>query len=204
MRTVARQIEFGFTNADVEKSRDSVGIAEACSRFMGIDEKLTEVCSNLCKMLGLYGLAERVGVEWNPRMRSTAGRATWPVCLIELNTHLPSISEEEVRRTLLHELAHLVTYERLGHARCAPHGEKWQQACADLGIPGETATHRLALPSRTLKRQWKYVCRSCGASFERVRKFRNRVACYECCAKETNGYYDERFRLIEVSLQHAS
>lgn len=204
MRRDARQIEFGFTHENVADEADSIGISEACSHFMGIEQDLTLVCSNLCKMLGLYELAARVGVEWNPRMRSTAGRATWPLCLIEMNTHLPSISEEEVRRTLLHELAHLVTYERLGHARCAPHGEEWQQACTDLGIPGEKATHRLALPSRTLKRQWKYVCRACGSSFERVRKFRNRVACYECCAKETGGYYDERFRLVEVSLQEIS
>ncbi|MDA7935715.1 SprT-like domain-containing protein, partial [Akkermansiaceae bacterium] len=71
---------------------------------MGIDEDLTAVCTRLCLMLGLPELAGRVGVEWNPRMRSTAGRATWPVCLIELNTRLPEISAEEVRRTLMHEL----------------------------------------------------------------------------------------------------
>ncbi|MGJ8696480.1 MAG: SprT-like domain-containing protein [Verrucomicrobiaceae bacterium] len=199
-------MEFGFDRTARDETavlevKSSPGITEACSRFMGIDEELTAVCVRLCLMLGLTELAARVGVEWNPRMRSTAGRATWPVCLIELNTRLPKISAEEVRRTLLHELAHLVTYERLGHGNVAPHGIEWQEACSDLGIPGETATHRLNLPSRSLKRQWKYLCRSCGTSIERVRRFKGRVACYSCCRETNSGDYDERFRLVEVNLE---
>jgi|TARA_B110000305_G_scaffold80730_1_gene90706 SprT protein len=204
MRPVARQMEFGFHPVASEilevKSQDDVGIAEACSRLMGIDDELTAICSRLCLMQDLPDLAARVGVEWNPRMRSTAGRATWPICLIELNTHLPKISQEEVLRTLLHELAHLVTYERLGHGNCSPHGEQWQQACSDLGIPGESATHRLPLPSRKVKRQWKYLCPSCGSEIERVRRFKSRVACYQCCQDSKGGYYNERFRLVEISL----
>lgn len=197
-------MEFGFEpqQTDCAPQRD-LGIAEACARFMGIDDELTAVCTRLCLMLGLPELAGRVGVEWNPRMRSTAGRATWPVCLIELNTRLPEISAEEVRRTLLHELAHLITYERLGHGCCQPHGEEWQQACADVGIAGEKATHRLPLPSRTIKRQWKYLCKSCGTSIERVRRFESHVACYKCCKEAEGGSYDDRFRLVEISMASA-
>lgn len=199
MRSDARQMELGFSQESCPEPR-SLGLLEACSHFMGIDEDLTEACSKLAKMLGLNELAQRVGVEWNPRMRSTAGRATWPTCLIELNPHLAQISQDEVRRTLLHELAHLVTYERLGHGNVSPHGEEWQQACADLGIPGESATHRLALPTRSLKRKWKYVCLNCGSEIERVRRFKGRVACYDCCQKSKTGEYDERFRLVERSI----
>ena len=177
-------------------------MAETCSRLMGTDEELTSVCTRLCLMLGLESLAARVAVEWNPRMRSTAGRATWPAALIELNVHLTDISQDEIRRTLLHELAHLVTYERVGHGRVQAHGPEWQRACAELGIPGEKATHRLALPSRTIRRQWKYVCRSCGTSIERVRRFQGRVACYDCCRQTGGGSYDERYRLVEVKLRH--
>ncbi|MDB4408651.1 SprT-like domain-containing protein [Akkermansiaceae bacterium] len=200
MRSDARQMELGFSHEEPLPSPRSLGILEACSHFMGIDEDLTMISSKLAMMLGLEELAQRVGVEWNPRMRSTAGRATWPTCLIELNTHLPQISQDEVRRTLLHELAHLVTYERLGHANVSPHGGEWQQACSDLGIPGESATHRLSLPTRSLKRNWKYVCLNCDSSIERVRRFKGRVACYECCQKSKTGEYDERFRLIERSI----
>jgi len=194
-----RQMEFGFSAPDAARMPQP-SVAETCSRLMGIDTELTAICVKLALMLGLDDLASRVGVEWNPRMRSTAGRATWPTALIELNARLPSISEEEVRRTLLHELAHLVTYERVGHGRVQAHGPEWQVACADLGIPGEKATHRLALPTRSLKRQWKYLCRSCGSSIERVRRFKGRVACYECCRKANSGSYDERFRLVEMNV----
>lgn len=200
MRTDARQMELGFTQEEVFPEPRALGMIETCSHFMGIDDDLTQICSRLAKMLGLHELAARVGVEWNHRMRSTAGRATWPTCLIELNTHLPQISQDELRRTLLHELAHLVTYERLGHGNVSPHGAEWQKACADLGIAGESATHRLSLPTRTYKKKWKYVCTSCGSSFDRVRRFKGRVACYECCQKTMSGEYDERFRLIEINL----
>ena len=168
---------------------------------MGQDTELTAKCAELCQSLDLPALASRVAVEWNPRMRSTAGRATWPVAVIELNVHLSSISKTEIERTLLHELAHLVTYERLGHGRVPAHGSDWQQACSDLGIPGEKATHRLSLPSRRMKRQWRYLCQNCGATIERVRRFKGRVACYECCRQTTGGSYDERFRLIEQRLR---
>lgn len=200
MRIDARQMELGFTQVEVIPEPRPLGMIETCSHFMGIDEDLTKICSRLAKMLGLHQLAARVGVEWNPRMRSTAGRATWPTCLIELNTHLPKISQDELRRTLLHELAHLVTYERLGHVDVLPHGEEWQQACADVGIPGESATHRLTLPARTFKKKWKYICPNCGSAIQRVRRFKGRVACYECCQKTRAREYDERFRLIEMSL----
>lgn len=173
---------------------------ETASRLMGNDMELTQICVRLCLDLGLEKLAHRVKVEWNPRMRSTAGRATWPTAVIELNVHLSSISKEEVHRTLLHELAHLVTYERYGNVRIQAHGVEWQQACAELGIPGERATHRLSLPSRSLKRKWIYTCGECGSSIERVRRFKRRVACYDCCRKVNGSGYDERFRLVERRL----
>ncbi len=192
-------MEFGFSAHDAA-SVSEPSVTEACSRLMGGDTELTSICVRLSLMLGLEELSARVEVEWNPRMRSTAGRATWPKALIELNTRLPDISQDEVRRTLLHELAHLVAYERAGHGNLQAHGPEWQRACRELGIPGERATHRLNLPSRSFKRKWKYVCRSCGTSIERVRRFKARVACYECCQKVNSGVYDERFRLIELNI----
>jgi len=196
----ARQIEFDFLQ---EKRRVKVesSVSECCSRLMGMDTELTKMCTDLLLDLGLERLAMKVGVRWNRRMRSSAGRATWPTALIELNPRLPDISKEEVRRTLLHELAHLVAYERCGNRRIQAHGIEWRQACADLGIPGEQATHRLELPSRSMKRRWRYQCPSCATSFDRVRRFKGRVACYECCRSVNGGEYHESFRLMEISLR---
>jgi len=145
-------------------------------------------------------LASRVVVEWNKRMRSTAGRAFWPEARVELNPKLIGLSIAEVQRTLLHELAHLVAYHRSGWRKIAPHGVEWQLACAELGIPGEKATHQLALPSVKQKRKWKYICPQCGEGMERVRKMTSYVACYNCCKKYNGGRYDERFRLVKVEL----
>ncbi len=44
---------------------------------------------------------------------------------------------ELVRRTVLHELAHALAWER---HRSRGHGRVWRRYCAELGIPGERAT----------------------------------------------------------------
>ncbi|MFC4992868.1 SprT-like domain-containing protein [Rubritalea tangerina] len=156
----------------------------------------------MCRLEELAGakFARSVSVGWNKRMRSTAGRAFWPEARVELNPKLLSISLEEVRRTLLHELAHLLAYHRCGRRRIAPHGVEWQQACADLGIPGERATHQLALPRRLQAKKWRYCCPSCGEAIERVRKMRRYVACYSCCQKYNGGRYNKRFELVVEAL----
>lgn len=163
----------------------------------GVDRELTRRAGELVQRFGLGALARRVKVYWNPRMSSTAGRATWPDAVIELNPALEQISEREIERTFLHELAHLVAYERAGNRRIRPHGPEWRRACCDLGIPGERVGHNLPLPSRTLRRKWRYFCPSCWVSVERVRRMRGHTACYACCRKHNRGEYDDRFRFVE-------
>ena len=175
----------------VEKKRVSGG---------GRDEGLTEFCREHLEQLSLQDLAERVSVEWNPRMRSSAGRALWPHGLIQLNPRIGEISTREVRRTVLHELAHLIAYERHPYRRIKGHGREWRKACCDVGIPGESATHQLPLPTRTMRKQWHYQCPVCRKSFERVRRFKGTVACYHCCQHSNGGSYHDAFRLIEKRL----
>ena len=163
----------------------------------GRDDGLTRRAFDLCVAAGVPSLAPRVTVRWNPRMRSTAGRAFWPEALIEMNPALRDISAKEVERTFLHELAHLITYERVGNRRIQPHGIEWQQTCSELGISGERAGHRLPLPRRTLSRKWRYVCPHCRAHTDRVRRMRGNAACRECCLQFAGGAYDRRFRFVE-------
>lgn len=162
-----------------------------------IDGERTAQAAHLCRAFDLQSLAQRVCVRWNGRMRSTAGRAIWPDAEIELNPALEMISELEVERTFLHELAHLVAYERAGNRRIRPHGPEWRQACIDLGIPGERAGHTLPLPTRTMRRKWRYICPACWGVVERVRRMRVHSACYACCSKYNRGHYDERFQFVE-------
>lgn len=196
----ARQMKFGFLDSPEAPTATAETVLEACSRLMGQDEKLTDVCIDLLRDLELDDLADRISVEWNTRMRSCAGKAFWPTGLIQLNPRLTSISDAEVRQTLLHELAHLVAYERYPNRSIKSHGKEWQRACTDVGIPGEKATHELALPARTLRRKWRYDCPMCEKSFERVRRFKGVVACYDCCSKTSGGRYHDSFRLTEVRL----
>ncbi len=167
------------------------------SKFEHEDSGLTAWCAEASKALALNELARKVQVYWNPRMRTTAGRAWWPDRAIELNPKLKECEHEEIWRTLKHELAHLVAYERSGRRRIDPHGQEWQVACADLGIPGELPYHNLPFKRRRLKRNHAYACSNCLVVIHRVKPIMKAVACYECCRKFNNGAYHDRFRLIK-------
>jgi SprT protein len=160
------------------------------------DAGLTAWCAEAAKALALHELARRVKVSWNPRMQTTAGRAWWPDRVIEMNPKLRDCEVDELWRTLKHELAHLVAYERCGRRRIEPHGREWQTACADLGIAGEKPFHTLPFKRRRLQRKHSYVCGNCAAVIHRVRPIVKPVACYECCRKFNHGVYHDRYRLV--------
>lgn len=154
--------------------------------------------------LYLRGLSERVKVKWNSRLQTTAGRAHYGEDCIELNPLLITLSDvAEIERTLKHELAHLVAYERcakIQRRRLQPHGAEWQEACSDLGISGEARCHELELPGRRMRRRFAYACPACSSTIERVKRFKGYVACYDCCRQHSNGRYDKRFALVEKPL----
>jgi predicted SprT family Zn-dependent metalloprotease len=162
------------------------------------EDIMTAWCAEALHKLGLAALAAKVRVRWNPRLRSTAGRA-WPrQSLIELNPLLQNLGPHETDRTLRHELAHLVALERARGNRIDPHGHEWRLACIELGIPGESARHRLPLPRNQIARPFAYQCPHCRRLIHRVRKIRRASACAPCCKDFAGGAYDERFRLYRV------
>ncbi len=146
--------------------------------------------------------ASSVNIVWNKRMRSTAGRAFLNLAKVELNPKLLHLGDDplvHVQQTLLHELAHLLAHHRYGR-KISAHGEEWKQACVDLGIPGESATHSLPLPSRKQRRKWRYTCPACLEVIDRVKRMRGDSACYSCCKKYNRGKFDSRFKFIEEAL----
>lgn len=145
--------------------------------------------------IGQHEGALKLRVVWNTKLRSTAGYAKWPQWLIELNPRLAEF-DGQVERTLKHELAHLVAYARARRRRIEPHGPEWRQACADLGIPGESARHSLPLPQTKQARNFFYECNVCGFTVARVKKFRRHTACLSCCRKHSGGRYDPRFQFV--------
>ncbi len=160
----------------------------------GRDAALERIAADHLRRLGFDSLVPILRVIWNPRLGSTAGQALHADFTITLNPHLVTISVEEVHRTLLHELAHLIAYARSPYRKIPSHGRLWRQACADLGIPGESSRHTLALPRRRVARKYFYRCPSCGVELGRVRPLRRAVACSVCCRKHNGGCYHDRFR----------
>lgn len=192
-----RQMEFCFPSSQESLAREDASAQPEARTKSGVDNDLTRQCSLLIQKWGYEKLAGIIVVAWNARMRSTAGRAFWPDGRIELNPKLIDFSAEEVHNTMLHELAHLLAYARAGRKRIKAHGMEWRQACCDLGIPNERATHHLPLPSREMARQWRYTCPVCQEAFDRVRKMKRYAGCYRCCKQHNGGYYHKKFRLVE-------
>jgi predicted SprT family Zn-dependent metalloprotease len=130
-------------------------------------------------------------------MRSTAGTAFPDKGLITLNPRLHEFGDEEIDRTLRHELAHLLAHHRAGRRRISPHGPDWRRACEILGAPNEPRCHNLPLPCRKLRPRHFYRCPHCAMELRRVRPLRPRSACLACCRAHSAGRYDERFRLVK-------
>jgi predicted SprT family Zn-dependent metalloprotease len=138
-------------------------------------------------------------VRWKPSLRTTAGQAHAATQILYLNPRVAAFGADEIERTFLHELAHLVAHARHGRRRIRAHGPEWRQACADLGIPGETATHALPIPRRQVAKPFAYRCPACATILRRTRPIRGKAACAACCRRHNRGRYDDRFRLARLA-----
>ena len=205
-----KQLEFIFRETDSPTRRlhrpplpQGEGLGEGTSkRFRrSRDVDLESKARNLLRELGAGKLAREVRVEWNPRLKTAAGRADFRQKLISLNPLLRDVraglafNREEIDRTLRHELAHLLAQFRVGRRRIAPHGPEWREACRDLGIADEARCHNLPFATKTYPARFVYRCPNCRQEFPRVRRGRRAIACLACCRKHNGGNFDPRFRL---------
>jgi SprT protein len=165
------------------------------------DHALELKARELLRELGAAKLAREVRVEWNPRLKTAAGRADFRQKLISLNPLLRDVraglafNREEIDRTLRHELAHLLAQFRVGRRRIAPHGPEWRRACCDLGIADEARCHNLPFATKVYPARFVYRCPNCRQEIPRVRRIRRAMACLACCRKHNGGDFDPRFRL---------
>jgi SprT protein len=164
----------------------------------GVDASLTALAREWLRSIRLPDLAERVVVEWNARLVTTAGTACPRTSGIELNPLLRTFGSAQIRRTLRHEMAHLIAHWRAGRRRIQTHGGEWRAACADLGIPDEPAFHELPLPRKRLARKLAYRCRHCGLTVLRVRPFSPYTACLKCCNKLNDGKYHAHYLFLRI------
>ena len=197
-----RQLELEFRITDIVSVIAGVGepgAAISSERFRRVysrhqDVDLEGKARQLLRISGAGRIATEIRVEWNPRLKTCAGRADYRSRLISLNPlliHHPA----EIDRTFRHELAHILAQFRAGHRRMLPHGIEWQQACRDLGVADEKRCHNLPFPASERARPHLYKCPNCKRDFPRVRRIKRAVACLACCRAHNGGEFDARFRL---------
>jgi predicted SprT family Zn-dependent metalloprotease len=204
-----RQLEFAFEQfaTRVVESPDTVvgqalrlpargrATKAAALQLRGRDAGLETEARELLLSLGAKRIATEIRVEWNPRLKTAAGRADYRHKLISLN---PKLVEHppEIDRTLRHEIAHILAqFREKSRRRISPHGPEWQQACRDLGIAGEKRSHTLPFPAKRYAPRFIYRCPNCRRDFPRIRKLKRIVACLACCRAHNCGEFDVRFRL---------
>jgi len=190
---LARQLD--FLTRLVTPRRPPAPVEKICTSN---EAALVQQAQQLLRALGCDALALRVTIRWNTRMRSTAGMAYASKALITLNPKLCAFGDDEVDRTMRHELAHLLAHHRAGRRRISPHGPEWQQACRDLGLLDEKRCHTLPLPRRKVPPRHFYRCPVCQTELPRVHPFKRKTACFPCCKKHNGGRYDERFRFMPI------
>lgn len=188
-----------FGKRDIPAPRAARPVAFALRVSTPPENPLLATARSLLSTAGAKTLAARVRIEWNARMRSTAGVAFPTRDLVRLNPRLREFGDEEIDRTLRHELAHLLAHERAGRRRIAPHGPEWRRACRDLGVPDEKRTHDLPLPRRAVARRHHYRCPACGMRIARVKPLKRGSACLHCCRTKNRGRYDARFRFERIA-----
>jgi SprT protein len=198
-----RQLEFAFRSTEIlcvgppgvapgesiKQSADKMPVCHTADTAV-----LLQIARELLRSLGANRIAKEIRVEWNPRLKTAAGRADCCQKLISLNPRLAE-HPEEIDRTLRHEIAHILAQFRAGRRRISPHGAEWQQACRDLAIGGEKRCHTLPFPATRYAPRFIYRCPNCRRDFPRVRRIRRTVACLACCRAHNGGQFDARFRL---------
>ena len=124
-------------------------------------------------------LARRVTIVYNPRLRTTLGRAILDDNRVELNVHLLRAYPDELLPAVVHELAHLAAPMRYGKVR--PHGREFKALMRAVNVPDD-ATHRLDTARLKLRRR-RYIylhrCGDCGMMFL-ARKPRRDCYCKAC------------------------
>jgi predicted SprT family Zn-dependent metalloprotease len=109
---------------------------------------------------------------------------------ISLSRPLTEINDEEqVRDTILHEIAHALA----GHE--AGHGPRWRRVAASIGARPERCVDAATI--NTPKSAWTGSCPACDFTVGRHRltDAAKRGACPKCCDRYNGGRFTETYRL---------
>ncbi|MDP6849730.1 MAG: SprT family zinc-dependent metalloprotease [Planctomycetota bacterium] len=105
------------------------------------EERLRARLDEVLQLWDVEDLRAVIEVRWNPRLRTTVGRAFLDDMILELNLRLLARHPEQVEHVLIHEAAHLVV-RRLFGPKVPPHGQAWKALMQKAG-ESTKATHNL-------------------------------------------------------------
>jgi predicted SprT family Zn-dependent metalloprotease len=104
---------------------------------------------------------------------------------------------ENIRNTMLHEIAHALCVYVYGTKHGRGHGAYWKSIAKQIGCNGERcfSSANVSMP----KSKYSVICDSCGYSAPKYRKVTKTYACANCCNNHNNGKfsYDYKLRLVE-------
>lgn len=104
---------------------------------------------------------------------------------ISLSKKLVKInSEERVKDTILHEIAHALTPGN-------NHNKIWKAKCLSLGGNGEI--YISLKKTNTITPKYKYECPNCGKKIFQHKKTNKKSACSNCCRKFNFGKYSKEY-----------
>lgn len=132
----------------------------------------------LDRLAAEFPLSGAARLEWR-RFRASAGRAHYEERLILLSSMLLT-DVDRLERTLKHEYAHLLAFDRHGRAG-AGHGAAWRRAMADLGLP-PVVRHDYPTDRNQPRQAVTYRCQRCGSALIRKRRLpRRRMFVHASC-----------------------
>jgi len=149
-----------------------------------VEAYIKEFLDRANKKLGRRFQKPRISFKLKGRV---AGRAFYRQWLIKINLAIFNIGGlEEVRITVGHEVAHLITHAIFDHKkRIKPHGYEWKTTMELLGLKPERC-HNMDLPMarQRIRHRFHYICTGCEKGYDlsqiRHNKVRYRGVVY-CC-----------------------
>ena len=145
-----------------------------------------------------HGLTQK---GWTLRFDNSKRRAglcceSWKGNYISLSrVVMPLKTDESVKDTILHEIAHALVGCKHGH------NSVWVRKAKEIGCKGERCYKESAFVEggkEAILSQAKYhmTCQNCGNVSAAHRKPKRKKACGKCCRKYNNGKYTDQFELI--------
>ena len=106
---------------------------------------------------------------------------------ISLSKSLTKLNPEKiVKNTILHEIAHALVGR--GHG----HNKVWRAKAREIGCNGNRC---YGSEVQQPKGKFNYKCPNCKNIINRIRRYKNNVACYQCCKKFNNNKWSAKFIL---------